>query len=212
MRCFSGTFVLSITAACILLQANAFSLNASTPPATSSDNCVSRANFIRGATVATLSLFGGTGPPAIAVSDNENGGINKRRNLSDGELKKIITSDVVERSFLASADLTRDIYDEGATFTDEIDTYSLSQWIKGTKNLFVAEGSRVTLVGDVDVTPEKVEFRFDEDLMFRIPFRPIVNLSGTVVLTRDPVSGLITSYKENWDQDVASVLKTAKFK
>ena len=25
-----------------------------------------------------------------------------------------------------------------------------------------------------DVTPEKVEFRFDEDLMFRIPLRPTV--------------------------------------
>jgi len=46
--------------------------------------------------------------------------------------------------------------------------------------------------------------------MFRIPFRPVVSLSGYVVLTRNPVTGLISSYTEHWDQDVLSVLKTAK--
>jgi hypothetical protein len=69
----------------------------------------------------------------------------------------------------------------------------------------------VRLVGDVQVSPEAVEFRFDEDLMFRIPFRPVVKLSGRLVLTRDKETGLISSYREYWDQDVATVLKSAKF-
>ena len=46
---------------------------------------------------------------------------NKKLNLSDEELKSIIQSDL-QKDFLVSADITRDIYDEAATFTDEIDT------------------------------------------------------------------------------------------
>jgi len=56
-----------------------------------------------------------------------------------------------------------------------------------------------------------VEFRFDEDLMFRIPLRPVVTLTGKLVLDRDPETGLITKYQEFWDQDVKTVLKSAKF-
>jgi hypothetical protein len=132
-------------------------------------------------------------------------------NLSNEELYKIIRSDVVDKSFLATADLTREIYDEGASFTDEMDTYSLEKWITGTKKLFNGEKSRVRLVGDVEVTPQEAKFRFDEDLMFRIPFNPVVTLTGLVVLKRDVNTGLITSYREYWDQDVATVLKSAKF-
>mmetsp|Transcript_6925 Transcript_6925/g.8621 ORF Transcript_6925/g.8621 Transcript_6925/m.8621 type:complete len:122 (+) Transcript_6925:325-690(+) len=119
---------------------------------------------------------------------------------------------MVERSFLVSADLTRDVYDERSVFTDEIDSYPIEKWITGTKKLFIASGSRVSLVGDVDVTPSQVSFRFDEDLMFNIPLlRPVVSLTGRVVLERDLDSGLIMSYREFWDQDVASVLRTASF-
>ena len=103
------------------------------------------------------------------------------------------------------------VYDESATFTDEIDEYTMDKWIKGTKSLFVASGSRVSLVGDIDVSTEAVSFRFDEDLMFNIPFKPVCSLSGKVVLERDENTGLITSYREYWDQSVNEVLKTAKF-
>lgn len=99
----------------------------------------------------------------------------KLRNLRDDEVKRIINSDIVERKFLATADLTRELYDEKASFTDEIDTYSLPKWIAGTQKLFVGEKSRVNLVGEVVVTKERVEFKFDEDLMFRIPLRPVVS-------------------------------------
>ena len=135
---------------------------------------------------------------------------SNRLNLSDEELKQVVKDDVLKRQFLVTGNLTPDIYKQTATFTDEIDTYKMDQWIKGTQKLFVGEKSDVRLIGDVEVTPEKVEFRFDEDLMFRIPLRPTVSLSGKVVLTRDD-SGFITSYREFWDQDVATVLKTAKF-
>lgn len=91
------------------------------------------------------------------------------------------------------------------------DTYEMNQWMKGTERLFVGEKSHVRLVGDVNVSPEKVEFRFDEDLMFRIPFRPVVSLTGRVEMKRDAQTGLITSYQEFWDQDIATVLKSAKF-
>jgi len=136
---------------------------------------------------------------------------DKQLNLSNEELKKIILSDIVDKSFLVSADITRSVYDESATFTDEIDVYTMDKWIQGTKALFIASGSRVSLIGDVDVTAREVTFRFDEDLMFNIPFKPVCSLTGKVVLTRDEQTGLITSYREYWDQSVNDVLKTAKF-
>jgi hypothetical protein len=105
---------------------------------------------------------------------------DKQLNLSNEELKKIILSDIVDKSFLVSADITRSVYDESATFTDEIDVYTMDKWIQGTKALFIASGSRVSLIGDVDVTAREVTFRFDEDLMFNIPFKPVCSLTGKV--------------------------------
>ncbi|KAL9183799.1 hypothetical protein ACHAXT_004655 [Thalassiosira profunda] len=157
------------------------------------------------ATAATASLLSGRSAPASAAGD-------KQLNLSNDELKKIITSDLLDNDFLVSGQITRSIYDESATFTDEIDTYTMDKWIKGTQSLFIASGSRLSLVGDIDVTDKEVTLRFDEDLMFNIPFKPVCSLTGKLVLTRDPSTGLITSYREFWDQSVNEVLKTAKFR
>jgi hypothetical protein len=153
------------------------------------------------ATVAAASML-----PARAQAASD-----KRLNLSNDDLRQIILADIVDKSFLVSADITRSVYDESATFTDEIDVYTMDKWIKGTQSLFIPSGSRVSLVGDVDVSPSEVSFRFDEDLMFNIPFKPVCSLTGRVVLTRDEKTGLITSYREYWDQSVNEVLKTAKF-
>jgi hypothetical protein len=136
---------------------------------------------------------------------------DKLVNLPDGKLKEIIRTDVVQNQFLCNGKLTRSVYDESATFTDEIDTYQLDQWIKGTQKLFNGDNSEVRLVGDVLVSKAAVEFRFDEDLQFNVPLKPTVALTGKVILQRDPDTGLITSYQEVWDQDVATVLKSAKF-
>lgn len=136
----------------------------------------------------------------------------KLTNLSNKELARIIEEDITTRQFLASADLTREIYDEYAMFTDEIDTYTLDKWVKGTKKLFVASKSEVTLVPDsLKVTEDEASFRFSEYLCFNIPFKPVVYLTGKLVLKRDTETGLITSYQEFWDQDVNTVLKSAKF-
>jgi hypothetical protein len=62
-----------------------------------------------------------------------------------------VSADLVERQFLATADFTREIYDEGCLFQDEIDTYTLPKFIKGTSALFVKEKSAVRLVGAVTV-------------------------------------------------------------
>jgi hypothetical protein len=109
------------------------------------------------ATVATASL------PLRAYASTD-----KQTNLSDADLKRIIVSDMVDKSFLVSADITRSVYDESATFTDEIDAYTMDKWVKGTKSLFIPSGSRVSLVGDVAVSAAEVSFRFDEDLMFNM--------------------------------------------
>ena len=75
----------------------------------------------------------------------------KLRNLPPAKMAEIVTADLLERQFLATADLTREIYDEAALFTDEIDTYTLPKFIKGTSSLFVKEKSVVRLVGAVKV-------------------------------------------------------------
>jgi hypothetical protein len=138
--------------------------------------------------------------------------VETRLPLTDTQLQEVVTADILQRQFLVTGQLTPSVYDTSATFTDEIDTYSLADWQKGTARLFVAERSAVRLVGDVKVTAQQVEFRFDEDLTFRIPpFYPKVALTGKVLLTRDEGTGYITSYREFWDQDVASVLRTATF-
>lgn len=179
---------------CLTVQCS-FALSATNKPA------VSRKAFVKAAAFALVAPVLAQVQPASALD---------KLNLSDAQLKDIIKSDILDKQFLVTGDLTSSVYRDTATFTDEIDTYTKEKWTKGTQKLFVSEKSDVRLVGDVEVSPEKVEFRFDEDLMFRIPFRPVVSLTGKVVLKRDE-AGFITSYQEFWDQDTISVLKTAKF-
>lgn len=137
----------------------------------------------------------------------------KLRNLSPEKLAEIVKSDLVDRQFLATADFTREVYDESTLFTDEIDTYTLPKFIKGTSALFVPEKSQVRLVGEVEATTTKITFNFDEDLCFRIPFQPIVTVTGRCELTRDPQSGLITAYREYWDKTPKQViLETTRFR
>ena len=89
------------------------------------------------------------------------------------------------------------------------------QTLTGTdrpQKLFVGPpSSNINLVGKIEASAAEVTFRFEEDLMFRIPFRPVVHLTGKVVLKREANTGLISSYQEFWDQDVKTVLKSAKF-
>ncbi|KAG7337778.1 hypothetical protein IV203_017792 [Nitzschia inconspicua] len=149
----------------------------------------------------------------LPVLAKESSSINtKLLNLSNDELAVKITSDVVDRQFLVTGRLTRELYDESATFTDEIDTYQLDQWMKGTQKLFVANKSHVDLEpNSLQVSNDQVTFRFQETLCFNIPLvYPTVYLSGKVLLKRNPDTGLITSYQEQWDQDVNTVLKSAK--
>ena len=170
---------------------------------------------------------------AVAAASADLG--DKLLNLPPARIAEIVRADLVERQFLATAAFTREIYDESALFTDEIDTYTLPKFIKGTSALFVADksfvkvrlpivlerpstvlGSRALtslpsaqLVGDVEATAAKVSFRFDEDLCFNIPFQPIVTVTGRCELTRDPQTGLITQYREFWDKSPTEVVLTA---
>jgi hypothetical protein len=148
-------------------------------------------------------------PPALALEGVE----KKQVGISNEDLGKIITTDIQKNQFMVAADITRSVYDESATFTDEIDTYQMDQWIRGTKRLFVADKSHVDIVPNtLQVTDTGATFRFTEDLMFNIPLlRPTVYLSGLVELKRDPNTGLIISYREKWDQDINTVLRSAKF-
>ena len=134
----------------------------------------------------------------------------KLTNLSNEEFTKILQKDIDENQFLVTGKITREIYDEAATFQDEIDIYGMDQWITGTSRLFVGDKSSLRLVGLITVDSNEATFSFDEDLVFNIPLKPVVHLTGKLILKRDPTTGLITSYKEIWDQGVWEVLKSAK--
>jgi hypothetical protein len=199
MYCTRTTILLSALLAIGTTFTTVSSYSTSTKTAPSS-----RSQFLK--TLVTSTVVATIQPTESKASD-------KQYNLSPNEIASIVEEDLVKNSFLTNGKLTRSIYDEKATFTDEIDTYGLDQWIKGTSKLFVGPpGSRVSLVGPMEADDKKIEFRFEEDLMFNIPFKPVVNLSGKVVLERDEKTGLITSYREYWDQDVKTVLLSAKFK
>ena len=135
----------------------------------------------------------------------------KLSNLTPTEISKIVAADITERQALITADFTRLIYSEKATFQDEIDIYPIDKYVTGTKALFNAANSHVDLVGTVTATPAEVNFRFQETLAFNVPFNPKVTLSGRVVLTRDENDGLVTASREYWDQSVNDVLKTVTF-
>ena len=135
----------------------------------------------------------------------------KRKNLSPAEMAAAVKKDIVDNQFLVTGQLTRDIYDESATFTDAIDTYTLDKWIKGTAALFVGPLSHVDLVGNIEANDKEVKFRFDEILAFNLPLvKPKVPLTGTLILTRSPETGLITKYLEIWDTGVTETLLNAK--
>eukprot|EP00808_Paulinella_micropora_P015592 g22667.t1 len=127
---------------------------------------------------------------------------SKMQDLSTTAIADIVGQDITERQALITADFTRAIYDEACTFTDEIGTYKIDKYVKGTKGLFVPSKSHVDLTGPVTATDKEVTFTFSETLAFNIPFNPKVKLSGKVVLTRDPETGLIIKSREFWDQSV----------
>ena len=165
--------------------------------------------FLAPPLVATTTAGTLTAPP-LALASGE-----KQTNLSDEDLIKIVVDkDLIENQFLVNGKLTRSIYDESCTFQDEIDTYGLEQWMSGTAKLFDGDRSRVVVApGSVKIgkNPTKdgrlLEFRFVEYLCFNIPLvKPIVFLSGTLFLEVSDTTGLITSYREKWDQDIYKVL------
>ena len=47
-------------------------------------------------------------------------------------------------------------------------------------------GPPMPVHGHSQADEKQVEFRFDEDLCFNIPFKPVVSVTGRCVLTRDP--------------------------
>ena len=168
---------------------------------------VARRRFVEGA----LAALAATTTARSNAYSGQDKTTPKAKNLPPKELAKRVEKDLVENQFLATANFDRTLYDEACTFQDEIDTYELDKFIKGTSKLFVADRSHVDLTSPVTATSDSVEFKFKEDLCFNIPFKPTVFVSGRVVLTRDPSSGLFVKYREYWDQKPNDVLRAARF-
>ncbi|KAG7374119.1 hypothetical protein IV203_013214 [Nitzschia inconspicua] len=147
-------------------------------------------------------------PPDTSVSE-------KLYHLAADELAEIIKRDCRERQFLCTADMTRAIYDDDATFKDGSDidgSYSMDAWVRGCKFLFDAKESQCKILEHtLRVTNQQVSFRFAETLTFKTILQPRVYLTGTVLMKRDPHSGLIVSYEEKWDQDMNEVLRRTQF-
>jgi hypothetical protein len=100
--------------------------------------------------IASSLLFGASDAMAATT---------KLTNLEPSEMVKIVAGDISDRQALITADFTRDIYSETATFQDEIDTYPMDKYVSGTKALFNKDKSHVDLVGEVTASAEGVDFR-----------------------------------------------------
>lgn len=148
---------------------------------------------------------------AAAVSSSS----KKLYNLSNEDLAAIIKQDCREKQFLYTADMTKAIYDDAATFKDGsgIDgSYPMEAWIRGCNLLFDAGQSQCKILEHtMSVTNQQVWFRFTETLTFRTMWQPRVYLTGTVVMKRDPQTGLIMSYEEQWDQDMNEIFRRTQF-
>ena len=155
---------------------------------------------------AAVGLFSSTLVPAVLATSHA----DKLTNLPSAEIAKIVSEDITNRQALVTADFTRAIYNENCLFQDEIDTYPMDKYVKGTSALFNAATSHVGLVGDVTATADEISFRFQETLVFNVPFQPKVQLSGKVKLTRGK-DGLIEYSREFWDNTPGDVLKTVTF-
>mmetsp|Transcript_10598 Transcript_10598/g.23677 ORF Transcript_10598/g.23677 Transcript_10598/m.23677 type:complete len:229 (-) Transcript_10598:81-767(-) len=171
---------------------------------------IGRREVLAGAAGGFLAL-GGLGAGAERASAEDGGVVEaKRTGISDEELRAAVAKDVTEKQFMVTGSLTRGLYDESCTFQDDIDTYTLDKWLKGTALLFKNDYSKMELDGPITVTSKEVSFRWTEQLMFNIPvLLPKVPLTGTLVLTRG-ADGLFTSYREKWDLPVWKVLLSAK--
>jgi len=155
----------------------------------------------RGAAAAIIGLL-----PALALADAS----GKQLNLPESQFLKIVEEDITKRQALATADFTRSIYGEDATFTDEIDTYKIDEYVKGTKALFNGAQSKVELTSPVSLADGVVSYRFKETLAFKVPLSPKVDLTGKVELRRGE-DGLIHRSQEFWDDGVAEVLQHIYF-
>lgn len=160
------------------------------------------ANFAR-AVVASAAILGGVA---------QAGAGEKLVNLPDAKLLSIVSADITERQALATADFTREIYSESCTFQDEIDTYDIDDYVRGTKALFNGPASHVALASAPQISPDgTISYRFQETLAFKIPYlQPKVDLAGRVELKRGS-DGLISSSREFWDDSVAEVLQHVYF-
>eukprot|EP01039_Chlorochromonas_danica_P003621 gene3621-3965_t len=134
---------------------------------------------------------------------------------TDADLVRIVTEDIAERQALVTADISRSIYSDDCVFQDDIGTYSLPNYIQGTKALFIPEESHVDLDGVVQLDrsshPPTINFRFHEVLAFRLPagLHPKAELSGVVKLDLDD-DGLIIYSREKWDQSVWKILSSLR--
>lgn len=135
----------------LLCLSGAPSLALQSRSATTKDRRHFLASLVSAGSIASSSASTLVHSPTPALADDD-----EKLALSDDELKEVVKEDLLKRQFLVTGNLTPSIYKSAATFTDEIDTYQMDQWMKGTQKLFVGEKSDVRLVGDISVSPEKV--------------------------------------------------------
>lgn len=112
-----------------LMPVTGFHLDPQPSTTTISSSATSRSDFIRGtAAVAAgwmTAAASSTIKPVFASNLQD-----KLTSISDEELKQIVKKDVVENQFLCNGQLTRAIYDEGASSQTKL---THMPWINGSK-------------------------------------------------------------------------------
>lgn len=168
--------------------------------------------FAAGVTAAAISLSLITTPlPSLAALPPG------KLSATPQEVLEIVKQDFVDRKYLITGDLTKEVYADDAHFADSNNDFGngLDSWVRGVKLLFVSDRCKLALTDDVvlDESARTITFKHWRQVdVFRIPGAPHTPVfNGRTVLTLDPVENIIVDHTEVWDQQPSEILKSLKF-
>eukprot|EP00899_Mesostigma_viride_P011470 jgi/Mesvir1/20323/Mv19913-RA.1 len=137
----------------------------------------------------------------------------KLKNQPLETIAKILKQDIIERDYLVTGRLTREIYDENCTFADPTANFGpgLQRFLDGVDRLFYKPGCSLELVGDVKILDSKtIEARWKEVASFNVWLHPKTYYGGKSTLTLND-ENLVVFHQETWDLSPLDIYKTAKF-
>mmetsp|Transcript_10892 Transcript_10892/g.35836 ORF Transcript_10892/g.35836 Transcript_10892/m.35836 type:complete len:212 (-) Transcript_10892:85-720(-) len=158
----------------------------------------------------SLALFSGDVASVAAVPPG-------KKVVTPEELVEIVREDMVERKYLITALLTKEVYADDATFADSNNDFGpgLDSFVSGTQRLFVSKRCKLALTGDVVYDAEARQITvtsWRQVDVFRLPGAPHTPVfTGKTILTLAPDENIVIDHTEIWDQKPSEIVSQLKF-